>query len=170
MSRVDHQELLSVLDYDPSTGKFYWKVRPARKIQIGDEAGYKHSEGYIAISYKNVTYFAHVLAWFYVHGTWPANLIDHENRIRTDNRISNLRQATNSTNAHNMAKHRDNVCGFKGVAQNRKRFSAKIYVSKKNIHIGTFDTPEDAARAYDQAALQHFGAYALTNKRLGLIP
>jgi len=54
---------------------------------------------------------------------------------------------------------------FRGISQARKskRWRAKIVVEGKSIHLGTYDTPEEAAAAYDASARQHYGEYAVTN-------
>ena len=60
----------------------------------------------------------------------------------------------------------NNTTGYKGVFRDKKRFSAKIEVNNKSIHIGNYDTPELAAEAYDEAAIKYHGAFALTNAML----
>jgi hypothetical protein len=97
---------------------------------------------------------------------------DHVNRIGLDNRRSNLRVATNSENHANSGPHKDNSSGFKGVGFRKdiRKWRAQIKVGDaSNKYLGTFVTPEDAARAYDHAAIRGFGEYACTNYALGLV-
>lgn len=169
MTVLNHSDLLNALHYEPLTGTFTWKLRTARRIQVGDVAGSKHSRGYTVVSLYGATYFAHVLAWFYMTGAWPTKTVDHENTIRSDNRFVNLRLATTTENSQNSLPHKDNLSGFKGVTKNRDKYSAKIRVNGVRKHLGSFTTPELAAAAYDTAANQYFGAFAKTNKSLGLI-
>lgn len=169
MDRISHSHLLEVLEYSPTTGEFTWKRSTARRIKVGDIAGTKTSHGYISICLNGQMYYAHVLAWFYVKGVWPTKLIDHKSGVRSENWFSNLRESDFTLNAQNSRKHLDNCSGYKGVSRNHKKFSAKIRVHGKTLHLGSFVTPEDAAMAYDQAALNHFGEFASTNKKLGLI-
>ena len=91
--------------------------------------------------------------------------IDHKNRDGLDCRRENLRLCTHSQNQHNRPAQRNNSTGYKGVRWNKtnKRYAANISVDGHRIHLGYFDSPEDAAYAYDQAALQHYGEFAWTN-------
>jgi hypothetical protein len=168
--KLTYERLIEVLDYDKHTGLFRWKISTARKIKIGDQAGWKHSKGYIVISIDNESFYAQDLAWFFEKCEWPSSVVDHKDTIRDNNIFSNLRLGTKSQNSQNVNIHRDNLIGFKGVAQNRKKFSAKIYVNGKNIHLGTFPSKEEAAHKYDEAAITYFGPFARTNKSMGLLP
>lgn len=92
--------------------------------------------------------------------------VDHANGNGLDNRRSNLRQATRSQNAANVPRRRTGTSGFKGVHRNRaggKPWRAQIRVGYQRRHLGVFNTPEAAARAYDEAARELFGDFAQTN-------
>lgn len=78
-----------VLDYDPDTGLFTW-IANYHASKVGTVAGTKGRLGYIVIRCSGVPYFAHRLAWYFVHGEQPY-IIDHINHDRSDNRIANLR-------------------------------------------------------------------------------
>jgi hypothetical protein len=91
--------------------------------------------------------------------------VDHINRNGLDNRRSNLRPATTSQNNANQGRRRDNTSGFKGVSwhASRKRWNARIGFQGKTISLGHYLTREEAARAYDQAAIEMYGEYAVLN-------
>lgn len=97
----------------------------------------------------------------------PKTCCDHINRNGLDNRRCNLRPATRSQNMANRNKTVKNSTGFKGVVYLRRRrvptWTAQIGVMYRVVYLGRFQTPEDAARAYDKAALFFFGDFANIN-------
>jgi hypothetical protein len=111
---------------------------------------------------------AHRIAFLLAHG-WLPEEVDHENNVRSDNRLLNLRAATKRSNNHNRLLDRDNTSGFKGVHRFRGRWMARIRDDNQSIYLGMHDKPEDAAQAYDAAAVSLFGKFARTNKDLGLL-
>lgn len=95
--------------------------------------------------------------------------VDHADGDGLNNRRSNLRDGTGlSKNKPNRGIQRNNTSGFKGVGWNKaqRKWVANIKVNRKQIYLGTYDTPQAAADAYDQAAVLHFGEYAKTNAAL----
>lgn len=153
------------LSYDPDTGVFTWIKVPGRRIKIGYVAGRIDAYGYRTIKFRGRDYRAHHLAWLFVYGVWPDGDLDHKNNRRDDNWIDNLRPATNAQNHANQRCHRDNASGLKGVSIDKRngRYIARITVDGRKRHLGVFDDAEEAARAYDAAARQHFGEFARTN-------
>lgn len=108
---------------------------------------------------------AHRLAWFLYYGVWPV-MLDHANRNGLDNRLCNLRLATNSQNSANTKTPKHNTSGYKGVSFDRlltrKPWRAMISYNHKRYR-ARFDTPEAAARWYDDMARSLFGPFAKVN-------
>ena len=157
------ERLREVLSYDPLTGVFLWKVSTSRRVSVGSVAGYTDQDGYLRIRIDRVGYRAHRLAWLYMHGEWPADQIDHRNRSRMDNRIENLREATNGENSQNREPKRAKPSGLIGVNWHArdKRWIAQIMVDGRSIHLGSFTELEKAAqaRADAKAKLHNFQPY-----------
>ena len=96
-------------------------------------------------------------------------LVDHINGDRTDNRTSNLRTATTTQNAQNKGIHKTNRTGFKGVTRHISgKYHARICVNRRQISLGYYSDPLEAALEYDKAALFYFGEYARTNFMEGM--
>lgn len=89
------------LCYDPETGVITWRTSPRYGIEAGAVAGTQIKRGYIALTFLGFKVTAHRLAWLMHHGVWPTHGIDHINRIKTDNRICNLRDVPQAENLKN---------------------------------------------------------------------
>lgn len=100
------------------------------------------------------------LAWFYVHGEWPSYEIDHEDLVRDHDWINNLRPASQTQNNANRRAYRNNRLGIKGVHRHQGRFRAMIRIAGKAMHIGSYDTAEEAHAAYLAKAREVFGKFA----------
>lgn len=156
------EELKERLDYNPETGIFTWKSSRF-KTKVGQVAGAKHSNGYIHICVDGKKYRAHRLAWMFIHGEILDDLlIDHRNRIRDDNRIINLRLCNHRSNSFNSKLYSTNSSGYRGVHREkngkwRARLSKRINGNCREVHLGTYDTPEEAHAVYIAAAIEHFG-------------
>lgn len=158
MTDLNAEKLRQLLDYDPATGIFTWRVTVARNRKAGQVAGSASTQGYVVITINGRTYKAHRLAWFHVYGSWPALMLDHINQNRSDNRISNLRLADAVLNGKNRKPNRGRE-GATGATfiQSRQRWIASIIVDKKRMHLGSFIRQKDAVAAY-AAAKEKFHA------------
>lgn len=137
--------------YNAITGVFTWAYG-RRGVSRGAIAGSLGFDGYWRIKINRKVYAAHRLAWFLTHGQWPSVEIDHINGNKLDNRIVNLRQADRSVNSQNKRTAQANnlSCGLLGVTWNKQhlRWQSKLMVKKKAVHVGYFDSPEEAHAAY----------------------
>lgn len=141
---VELSELKERLDYDPEQGVFVRKATKSFRPLVGRIAGsYAHKSGYVFIEVDRKKYAAHRLAWLFVHGKWPTEAIDHINRVRSDNRICNLREASNFTNSQNRTKCAGAKSSHRGVSffDHLGKWSAKV----RHRHIGVFKTEAEAA-------------------------
>ena len=151
--------LRSILHYSPETGIFTRKVRTSTSVKVGDIAGCPGGDGYLQIRVQSRKYKAHRLAWLHVYGVWPEDQLDHINRNRSDNRISNLRAVTNKQNHQNKSKPSNNTSGHSGVRWHKKssKWRAQITHNKKHIHLGCFATIEEAIAARKAGELKYWG-------------
>ena len=154
---LTQERLQELLHYDAETGVFTWRV-DRYCVKAGSVAGSIHKRtGYCAIRVDFVSYRAHRLAWLYVYGCWPSKQIDHKNRARHDNGLSNLRDVTGLVNQQNRTL-------ALGVTQRSPgSFEARIRKQGKPLHLGNFPTLDAASAAYVAAKtsyMQEIGAAA----------
>jgi hypothetical protein len=157
------EELREILGYDPETGRFWWRQRQRRPRTYFDrQPGYIDSKGYRYIMIAGSRHCAHRLAWYLVHGTWPPNHIDHKNEIKGDNRIDNLRPATDTQNKWNTT-NRNPTSGYRGVIPHGKRWQARLRIDRCYTYLGTFDSPEEAYTVVCDAIQAIRGEFARTD-------
>lgn len=154
-----YEYLHEILSYDPLTGVLSNKTK--RRWAKADHVHIAtNTNGYIVLSIKGRQLQAHRIIWFMMTGVWPDFNIDHENTIPTDNTWTNLREATNGENNRNRSVNKKHKLGIKGVYQVGKRFKASVRVGGKGIHLGYYDTAQEASDAYAEAAKIAFGEFA----------
>jgi len=134
-----------------------WNTRYAGKeaiFGIGDS-------GYCRGKLLNFSFRAHRLAWAIYFGEWPTRFIDHINCDRSDNRISNLREASDVENARNSKRSKANSSGAKGVYwyKRDKKWAAQITVNNRRMSLGRHQTKEAAALAYAKASAKLHGTF-----------
>lgn len=156
----------AALAYDEVTGVFVWRWREDMPLnwnrrRAGAVAGHANDKGYIVIGLNGTVYLGHRLAWVYVHGDGVSvhDDIDHKSGVTSDNRIGNLRIATDSQNMGNRKATRERILP-KGVHKSRHRFRAIIRTAGRNINLGFFATVGEAQDAYMVAAKEKNGEFA----------
>ena len=158
--KLDAKTVRELLDYDPETGVLTWRQRDRKWFKsncdwqtwntrfAGKPSSTTTGGGYQQCTLFYKMYPAHRIIWFYMTEDWPADEIDHINRNRSDNRWKNLREATSVANRHNMSPPRNNPSGFVGIRKNKiETYTAQITVNGRELHLGTFQTLEDALLA-----------------------
>lgn len=139
---IKNSEIIKLLRYDNETGHMYW-------IKNGKRAGCAHSSGYRMIGIKGRKYKEHRIIWLYVYGNYPQFDIDHINRVKNDNRICNLRKASEIENAQNMIMAQSHSkTGVLGVSPSKYGYVASIQSNGIKKHLGRFKTIEEAEKVY----------------------
>ena len=149
-----NKEILHQL-FEYKNGKLYWKIKPCNSIKIGDVAGYESKNRYIQVSVNKRLEYAHRVIFMMFYGHIPEK-IDHIDRNKKNNKIENLRKATNSLNGHNRGINKNNISGVKGVHWHQGKWVAQITINRKKHYIGRFDSiqyAENALIAYRQKML-----------------
>lgn len=163
MTKLTIAALHAILDYNPCTGEFRWSEQVHQHLPVtpnvsrcnrrpGEPVQWSpHAIGYLQVRLGFYgTFLAHRLAWFYETGRFPpkGHWLDHENRLKADNRYENLRVVTPSDNNVNCTTRPAKSGLPKGVNERGGRYRARAMDKRRQVHIGTFDTPEEAHEAY----------------------
>lgn len=160
--KLTQERLKDLLRYEPGTGNFYWLNPTAKRMHHGELAGFVDYNGYVYIKVDSKRHSAHRLAWLYVYGHFPSNFIDHINTVRSDNRISNLREATRSQNMMNRSVGKNSKSGVKGIGWDKKsqKWRARCQADGKRKDVGFFDSIEEAKNYLALYRSHAHGAFA----------
>lgn len=149
------EEINQTFSYDPENGFLFWKRDHGKKIKAGTRAGSFSGDGYIDVQFMGRNYRAHRIIWILMTGKIPT-IIDHINRVRHDNKWSNLREVTSQQNARNSSVRINSTTGVKGVSRS-VLYRARIKYNGKIVGLGYFKTIEEAKAAYQAAELKYYG-------------
>lgn len=172
---LSRTRLLAVLDYNPRTGRFTWRVNGrGRFMREGAIAGTVNGKGYRQICIDGVIYQGGRLAFLWMTGRMPRRLAEHRNLNKADDRWRNLRPSNHSQNGANcLARVGKARAAPKGVTWDKSRelYAARIKVNYRTINLGRFPTAKLAHAAYVTAARKHFGEFArATRSAASFIP
>ena len=157
---LTYEQAHELLQYDQQTGDLYWKVNVSNNIKAGTDAGKTRKRDlYKVFTYKSKQHQAHRIVWLMTQAKMPKQFIDHINGDRTDNRLSNLREADRHINAQNQrTPNKSSTSGYLGVRFKRGAYEASLRLGKKTIYLGRFKDPKIAHEAYVQAKREmHIG-------------
>lgn len=160
VTKLTHERLTELLDYNPATGAFVWKVSRSNRVKPGSQAGVFHEQsGGRYISIDSEKFMAHRLAWFYVHGAAPEHDIRPQDGNFDNCAIDNLREVTRVELQHHRAKQTNNTSGFLGVSRtNKGKWQATLTWNYKQISLGAnFETAEAANEAREEAQRRFAG-------------
>ncbi|WPJ68520.1 hypothetical protein OMDBNIEC_00034 [Salmonella phage STP-SP5] len=158
----DQKYLQKILTYCSETGVLTWNQRfNARTKQYeGCIAGYilKTNSGkkYISIEIDQNVYLAHRIIWKMLYNEEP-DQIDHDNGNGLDNRLINLNKSNKFINACNHKRRKDNTSGVTGVSFHKRYQKWQVRINNKGqrIHLGNYDTFEEAVRVRKQAEREY---------------
>jgi len=159
---LTQERLKELLDYDPETGVFTWRVRTSNRVREGSPAGWRRTDlrcgkTYIQIQVDDRTYNAHRLAFLWVEGSFPEKVTDHEDGDGTNNRWSNLKRVNRQQNGRNMRRSSANTSGVTGVYWHKaaQKWEARVKAEDRFIYLGIFVSKDDAIAARKAAELEH---------------
>lgn len=158
---ITQNRVLELFDY--CDGSLFWKVKPAKQISVGSEAGCVNQHGYSVIRIDGVLHKMHRIVFLMHYGYLP-DYIDHADGNRLNNNIENLREATASQNAYNKPAQSNNTSGCKGVRWHKqvKHWCVEIQVNKVKRYLGIYKDLELADLVATEARNLYHGNFART--------
>lgn len=157
---ITQQQVLELFEY--RDGNLYWKVSTTNSITVGQIAGTATNDaGYKIVGIGGKTYRAHRIIFLYHHGYIP-NKIDHIDGDRSNNKIENLRPATNEENSRNSKLSKINKSGVKGVcwASHVNKWLVQVRSGNSNKYLGLYDDLEVAKAVAIEARNKFHKEYA----------
>lgn len=149
--KLTHERLTDVLDFDPATGVFVWKVRLSNRMKVGARAGVVGTLGYRLIMVDGEKIQASRLAWFYVNKEWPKGDIKFKDDNADNCAIDNLKDMSRIESARLRSALSTNTSGLRGVSAAKGGWKAAVTANYKQVMLGVFKTKESASEAYEYA-------------------
>lgn len=159
---ISQDKLKQCLYYSPIVGAFEWR-RSGRGVRRGFLAGCVNKQsGYVMVIIDGKPYAAHRLAWLYMTGSMPDQIIDHIDGDRSNNAFSNLRLSSYSQNSWNQKLSAASSSGVKGVTfrPDAGKWQGRFRASGKTYWLGYFDSKEEADKAVRKKRTEIHGEFA----------
>jgi len=153
---LTQNEVKKLFTYNRDTGELIRRISIGTGgfgCKQGNSVGSKSTSGYIRVRVNGKYYPRSHLVWLYHKGYLPTKVIDHIDRVRTNDKIDNLREVVYKDNYKNLSKRTNNKSGVTGVAWHKKakKWRAYIMIDSTHIHLGLFKNKEDAKTARKEA-------------------
>lgn len=163
---LTQSRLHELVAYNPETGVFTRKVTTSPRAIAGMVAGRHRADGYSKICVDGKEYYAHRLAWLYVHGVWPQADVDHIDGDPSNNRIDNLRSVTHAQNTLNSRQRPVGISGLRGVTLHRNTglWNSRIRLNGRQVSLGYFQDAQEAHKAYLAAVEKQHGEFAFIKR------
>jgi hypothetical protein len=155
MNDLSKEEYEKLFDADFETGILKWKTRLSLRTQIGANVGTKNHRGYITTSINRKIHSVHRIILIMAGIDIFEKEVDHINHKRDDNRLINLRAVENHDSKKNYPLRKDNTSGYVGIIRKTNKWVARIYVDKKQIHLGVFLDKKEAISARKTANIKY---------------
>jgi hypothetical protein len=158
-NEISQERLHELFDY--KDGQLIWKMSRGGSAKKGSVAGHKIKLQYIQVVVDRKTYYLHRLIFVYHHGYCP-HIVDHIDADQTNNRIENLREATQQQNCFNSKINKNTSTGMKNVNWNTEanKYRVELSVNGKNKFIGYYVDPELAELVAIEARDKYHGRFA----------
>jgi hypothetical protein len=158
---MNTQELYNYLHqtFEYKNGELYYKIQSGPQGRVGQKAGTARSNGYYQLCIKYKRYLTHRLIFLY-HKKYLPEFIDHIDQNKSNNKIENLREVTQSQNSRN-TRFKGNQSNYRGVYPSGNKYRARVRLNKKIIDLGTFLTAELAYQAYCEFVKTNFPIHCL---------
>lgn len=167
-------DIASLFDYNKETGELRWRARSPVTLAdrqwngrfAGKLAGTLRKDGYLRVKVGSRYLLVHRVVWVISYGEFPDKFIDHINGNRSDNRLSNLREANKSENCTNCRTNPNT--GYKGIRFDERYQTYQVRLTKngKTIHLGQARTIEEAVRIYNENVEKVHGEFGITQEVL----
>jgi hypothetical protein len=150
--------VIDLLRYED--GNLFWKKDVSRNVKTGAKSGCFDKFGYVIVKINKKNYKAHHLIWM-IHYGYKPKLIDHIDRNPSNNKIENLREATNAENQFNRTFNKNSLSLVKGVTWNKKsnKWKAECRFNGKSHYFGVFENILDAKKVVQEFQRQNFGQF-----------